>query len=313
MSSHKKPIEREQFMTNRLITATLLMLLLALPSAAQEDPLKSSYYRLKIDPRAKISERVDNGWETLMTVELEGEKAHLRWKKDEFTVIFPRSTLRVRATVTDAAGSILLTTDFAGRRYEVRENEKEIGWKLPGHDVFFRLYGGQVSGAVGTSDFLNLQKDTRGGRIAVESGVGSSDFVLRKGALELFDGPELAEHTYMVRGLAFRQGPITLEIPLPGGPFFEALPADRFLTVVNESSEGTKSEDEAAAAEVEPLGDPLRAEPSSWTSPVYRANTGNPKEDPLRARKEERKTYPTDPLRAKTGEDSEEILRVKDY
>ncbi len=300
-------------MTHRITAAILLILLMTLPSAGREEFFTNAHYRLKIDPRAQISERVDNGWETLMTVEMDGEKAHLRWKKDEFTVIFPRSTLRVRSTVTDSAGSILLTTDFAGRRYEVRENKREIGWTLPGQNVFFRLHGGQVSGAVGTSDFLNLRKDTPAGRIAVESGVGSSDFMLRKGSLELFEGPELAGHTYMVRGLAFRQGAITLEIPLPGGPFFEAMPADRYLTVVNESAVPTEAGNGGTGADVETVGDPLRAEPSSWTSPVYRANTGDPKEDPLRARKEERKTYPTDPLRAKTGEDSVEILRVKDY
>jgi hypothetical protein len=57
---------------------------------------------------------------------------------------------------------------------------------------------------------------------------------------------------------------------------------------------------------------PLDAAPSSWESPLYRANEGNRREDPLNARREKRASSKERPLDAVTAPDSEALLQVQD-
>jgi hypothetical protein len=56
----------------------------------------------------------------------------------------------------------------------------------------------------------------------------------------------------------------------------------------------------------------LDAAPSSWESPLYRANEGNRREDPLNARREKRASSKERPLDAVTAPDSEALLQVQD-
>lgn len=292
----------------------ILLLMSAWPASAET--LTAPQYRVKIDPQAKISERVDTGWEQLMTVELNGERARVRWKQDEVSVIFKDATLRAVLAPGAGPANFSLTTDFEGKRYKVQRTPREISWILPDQEVFFRTYGGKITNVVGTSDFLKVTRDSRGGRVSLESQAGTSDLILKKGALETFDGPEATAHIYFVRGLAFQRGPITLEIPLPSEPFWAAMPNDRFLRVQSRNAQDAPAGETPVPTEssLETTKGPLEAEPSTWNSPVYRANLGDKKDDPLRARREA-KDYRTkgDPLKATTAEDSEEILRVKDY
>lgn len=283
-----------------------------MPGGAQ--PLSTPQYRLKIHPKAKIVERVETGWETLLTVELEGQRARVRWKTDGFTAIFPDGTMRVQLNPQATASNYELTTDFEGKRYRVLRSPREVSWKLLGHDVFFRTYGGKVSNVVGSSDYLNITRDTRGGRLSLESQAGTSDVLLKGGKLEVFDGPPATDHLYFVRGLAFRRGPLTLEIPLPEEPFLKALPADRFLLVESQSKPAaSETPDELPAVDPEGLpGNPLQAEPSSWDSPLYKTTPVDRKEDPMNARREVRASNRDRPLDARSAPDSEEILRVKD-
>ena len=301
----------------RHLALSLLLLLGSSPLRVWAETLETPYYRLRINPSAKITEQVDTGWEKMMTVELDGQRARVRWKPDGFTVIFPDATLRTVVTPPGASTQAYeLITDFEGQRYRIRKSAREVGWVLPGQEVFFRTYGGKIASVLGSSDFLKVTRDTKGGRIAVESNAGTSDVLLRKGKLEVFDGPELQSHIYFVRGLAFQRGPITLEIPLPAEPFLNALPADRYLWVKGKATSPAAEPDPGQEQPLEqgqsPM-DPLEAEPSSWESPVYRANQGDAKEDPLNARREVRHPSKHDPLRATTTPDSEEVLRVKDY
>lgn len=302
-------------MIRKLSQILLLFCLSSLPLLAET--LSAPQYRLKIDPRAKISERVDTGWEKLMTVELEGQRARIRWREDEVSVIFPDGTLRTKLSPGAGPANYQLTTDFEGKRYRVQRSPREIGWLLPGEEIFFRTYGGKVTNVVGSSDYLKVTRDSRGGRISLESQAGVSDLLLAKGVLEVFDGPEVTAHTYFVRGLSFHRGPITLEIPLPKEPFLDALPADRFLRVESKSTPAASPEDPSLPAEPVPESSsrgPLDAEPSTWDSPIYRANLGEKKDDPLKSRREAQDyRQKGDPLKAKTEKNSEEILRVKDY
>lgn len=302
-------------MSRKLLFPLILFCLAALP--AWSETLTAPQYRLKIDPQAKICERVDTGWEQLMTVELNGERARIRWKQDEVSVIFKDGTLRAKLGPGAGPANYELTTDFEGKRYKVQRTPREISWILPGQEVFFRTFGGRITTVVGTSDFLKVTRDTKGGRMSLESQAGLSDLLLKKGTLEVFSGPEAVNHFYFVRGLSFQRGPITLEVPLPTEPFWAAMPADRFFRVES------KNAPEVPVVEPEiPVGQgtesssrgPLEAEPSSWKSPIYRANLGEKKDDPLRARREATDYRANkDPLKASTAEDSEEILRVKDY
>lgn len=302
-------------MIRKLSQFLLIFCLGSLPLLAET--LSAPQYRLKIDPRAKISERVDTGWEKLMTVELEGQRARIRWKEDEVSVVFPDGTLRTKLSPGAGPANYELTTDFEGKRYLVKRSPREISWLLPEEQIFFRTYGGKVTNVVGTSDYLKLTRDSRGGRLSLESQAGVSDLLLAKGALELFEGPEISAHTYFVRGLSFHRGPVTLEVPLPKEPFLDALPADRFLRVESKLTPTVAPEEPGLPTGPAPESSsrgPLEAEPATWDSPIYRANLGEKKDDPLKARREAQDfRQKGDPLKAKTEKNSEEILRVKDY
>ena len=300
-------------------TRALLLALIALFVApAWGETLSTPQYRLKIDPAAKVIQRVDNGWEVIMTVEKDGERARIRWKPDGFTAIFPDGTLRVQLDAAATRSTYELTTDFEGKRYKVARTAREVSWVLPGQEIFFRTFGGKVTNVVGTSDFLNITRDTKGGRMSVESQAGTSDILLRKGKLEVFDGPEVLAHNYFVRGLAFQRGPITLEVPLPEEPFLNALPANRYLLIPSTAQHAPASETPEQGATPAPeqevvSDDPLQAAPSTWDSPIYKANEGDGKEDPMNARREIRYPFKDRPLDAKTAPNSEEILKVQNY
>lgn len=304
-------------MSARLTTRLAAFLAVLLwPVAAWGETLSTPQYRLRIHPDAKITQRVDTGWEVYMTVELAGERARVRWKSDGFTAIFPTGTLRAQLGANATPQAFELTTDFEGRRYQVTRSPREVSWVLPGQEVFFRTFGGKISNVVGTSDFLKITRDSRGGRLSLESGAGSSDVLLKKGALEVFDGPDVLDHLYFVRGLAFQRGPLTLEIPLPEEPFLNALPANRYLLVPSTQLQPANPDEPSAGSlpAEEPLsGDPLDAQPPNWDSPVYRANAVDNNEDPLNSRREIRYPAKDRPLDAKTAPDSEEILRVQNY
>jgi hypothetical protein len=298
--------------------AGALLALILWPLGAGAETLSAPQYRLKIDDDAKITQRVDTGWETIMTVEKDGQRARVRWKKGEFTVLFPDATLRLKLTEGPGAGSYELVTDFEGARYKVHRSPREVGWVLPGQEVFFRTYGGKVSSVIGTSDYLKITRDTRGGRMSLESAAGTSDVLLRNGSLEVFAGPAVTAHLYFVRGLAFHRGPITLQIPLPEEPFLNALPKDRYLRVEAKAPAppAAPAEPDPSAAAPEQLQDdtsPLQAAPSTWNSPELRANTGDANDDPMHTQREVRYPSKDRPLDAVPTKDSEEVLRVKDY
>lgn len=296
------------------VLIAVLAVIIGTTESSRGETLVAPQYRLKIDPQARIVERVDTGWEVLMTVEKDGERARVRWKPDGFTVLFPDATLRAQLDPNASRTAYQLTTDFEGKRYKVTRTPREVSWVLPGHEVFFRTYGGRVSNAVGTSDFLNITRDSKSGRLSLESQAGISDVLLNKGALELFDGPEILSHAYFVRGLAFQRGPITLEVPLPEEPFLNALPANRYLLVSSEKPRPAVTEETGSTAPPEEPSprNPLDAEPPSWESPIYRANQGDRKEDPMNARREVRHSAKDRPLDARTAPDSEALLQVQD-
>lgn len=291
----------------KLFTITLILLVSSW-AGAQGLTLEGEAFELSVAPGAKIVRRVDSAQQTHVTLAHEGQKIQIRFGADDLFVNFPTSTLRLRKRVLDSAGAYQLVTDFAGKRYTVKRSRKEISWLLPGQEVFFRTRGGKVIQAVGTADFLKLRRNTPAKRVVLESSAGVTDATLINGELELFDGPEVEGHVYFVRGLAFQQGPITLRIPLPDGPFFDALPADRYHRVVH--TPAPLPEPAPRAVKVEKK-DPLQAEPSTWDSPIYRANNGEKGKDPLNARREKRTDWRKRALEAKEQRNSEEVLRVK--
>jgi hypothetical protein len=278
------------------------------PAAAQSPVLSNEHFELVLHPDAKIVSRHDNGWETNMVVEQDGLRVRINWSDSRALLLFPTSTLRVQNEET--RDGKILTAYLDSQKYKITQTKREIGWILPGQEVFFRTRGGNISQAVGTADYLKMRRDTPSGRVTLESAAGTTDALLKKGVLETFDGPEFTEHIYLVRGLAFRAGPVTLRIPLPAGPFLKGLPADRYFTIAP-----TIEPLPEPAAQNKPLKekDPLQAEPATWSSPELKARIVGPDEDPLNAKRENIVKHPEDPLKAKTSRDSEELLRVKDY
>ncbi len=292
------------------VVSLVLLCLAALQTQALCDKpvLSNQRFELVLSPEAKIISRHDNGWQTKMVVEENGQRVRINWSDDSAVFLFPTSTLRIKNQETANGSTLMAYLD--AESFKITQSKKEIGWVLPDHEVFFRTRGGNITQAVGTSDYLRLRRDTPSGRVTLESSAGTTDALLKNGVLETFDGPELADHVYMVRGLAFHKGPITLRIPLPQGPFLDGLPQDRYLTIEREITPIPKP-----AAQSQPVDeqDPLQAAPATWSSPELRAKTGDPNEDPINARREKRIKHDQDPLKAKTTPDSEELLRVKSY
>lgn len=293
----------------RFPVIAIIALLFSLPGLAwaQQPKLKADHFELLVHPDAKIVSEFDNGWETKMVVEHEGQRVRINWRGNQALILFPTSTMRLKVRPT--ADGEAVTCQVNSEKYEVIRSPREIGWKLPGQEVFFRTTGGKITQAVGTADFLKVRRNTPAGRVTLESSAGVTDALLRKGKLETFDGPEIGEHVYMVRGLAFQKGPITVRLPLPGGPFLEGLPEDRFLLVKRDI---TPLPEPTSPAPEEREKDPLQADPYTWSSPELRARSGDPEKDPLHVRKENRVKHPSDPLKANTGDDPS-VLEVQDY
>lgn len=296
----------------RIALACLFIAGLAGTAGAQGLTLEAEEFQLQISPEAKVLRRQEIGQQTVLTLQHEGQKFQVRFGADDILVNFPTNTLRLRRSITDSAGNTKTVIDFAGKRYTVKHTQREIVWLLPGQEVYFRTRGGKVSQVVGTADFLKIRRDTPSRRLVLESNAGTSDLSLVKGKLEVFDGPELDGHVYFVRGLALQQGPITLTLLLPTDVFYDALPADHFLRVVHRPDPTPEPEASAETPQVEER-DPLQAQPSSWESPVYRANHGERKTDPLNAKREQRTDSSQGTLDAQEQRNSDEVLRVKDY
>lgn len=291
----------------RILSGLLLALLLGSQAAAQSTKLEGDGFELLVAPDATVVSRQDNGWETKMVLEQNGQRVRVSWRQDQAVILFPNSSVRV--TAADGREGKRITTFDNGTKYEVIKSGREISWKLPGQDVFFRTRGGRVSQVVGNSDYLKLYPDTLGKRITVESSAGRTDALLNnKGQLETFDGPDVTDHVYLVRGFAYQKGPVTLRFPLPEDLFIDGLPKDRYLTVHQDIKPLPKVE--KAAVET-PEKRPLEAKPATWDSPELRATEGKPDEDPLHSKREKIVKHPQDPLRAKTSPDSEGILQVK--
>ncbi|MFA5503843.1 MAG: hypothetical protein WC314_05495 [Vulcanimicrobiota bacterium] len=290
--------------------ALALFFLSGLPVFAQTPVLQNEHFELLFPPGAQITDRYENSWETRMTVEHEGIRVRVNWKDDELLFHFPTSQLRAR--VVSEGNSNTINVNYNAGKIVIKKSPREIGWLLSDQQqLFFQTRGGQVAKVIGPSDYLKLGRQTPWGRISVVSSAGTTDALLNsQGTLEVFDGPELSEHLYLVKGLEIKAGPITLRLPLPSDPFLEGLPADRYFSIQQE----VEALPEPAARQTEEKApDPLRADPATWGSPELRAKFNAPDEDPLSVKKEKRVRHEVDPLRARTAPDSEEILRVKDY
>lgn len=291
-----------------LSPAVLFVLLLAGMLSAQPVRLENDDFEIQISPDSKIVSRHDDGWETKMVVEQDGQRVRISWREDQALILFPSGTVKV--SVSDGPAGRTITTFVNGKRYEIVKSPREIKWSLAGQEVYFRTRGGKVNQVVASNDFLKLYTDTPARRITLESSVGTTDALINsKGVLETFDGPEVTEHLYLVRGFSYQKGPVTLRYPLPESPFLEALPKDRYLTVKEEI---VPLATPAQPALEEDIGNPLQAAPSTWSSPELRANEGNSKEDPLNVRREKRVRHPEDPLKAKTDPNSENLLQLKE-
>lgn len=292
----------------------LLVLIASLPCLGDQSStiVEGEGFRLKLLPGTEISAKNSSANLTVLTAALDKQKARIRSHSEETTILFPDNAIRIREKLTNHGYQI--TVDFAGRRYIVEKSRREIHWKLPGEEVFFTTRGGAVTQALSDKNFLKIRRDTPSGRATLQSNSGTSDVLLHNNTLEVFDGPAIEQHAYFVRGLAFKQGPVLIEIPLPGGVFIDALPRQRYLSFENNPVAADTSVVDPYADYVEPKpADPLRAEPADWHSPVIKSNSGEKNSDPLNAKREKRIKHETDPLKAKTTKDSDEILRVKDY
>ena len=296
-------------MRTRILSLMLLLVTAGL-AAADQPVLKNDHYEIYLTPGSKVVSRQDRGYQTLMVVEQAGQRVRINWDKDRARILFPTSTLRLE-TETVSQRMSTVTAYLDGQTYKFKTTRSEVSWLLPDQQIYFRTRGGTVSQVAGPKDFLRLRRQTLAGRITLESGAGTTDALINeKGKLERFDGPEIDQHLYLVRGFSLDQGPISVRLPLPNGPFLSALPPDRYFRVSKEMVALPGPPDRTP---VEKAKDPLQADPYTWGSPELRARSGDESKDPLSVRKERRVTYPEDPLRAKGSADSEEVLRAKNY
>lgn len=288
--------------------AACYILLLTAVDAQQPLRLENEGFNIVVSSEAKLVSQHDDGWEIKMVVEHAGQRVRISSRKDQALILFPSGTVKV--SVSDQAGARTITTFIDGKRYEIIKSPREIKWSLAGQEIYFRTRGGTVTQAIGNDDFLKVRTDTPARRITLESSAGTTDALINnKGVLETFDGPQVSDHLYMVRGFAYQKGPITLRFPLPESPFLEALPKEHYLTVREEL---TPLASPTRPVVEEDTGDPLQATPATWNSPELKAEEGKRKDDPLNFRREKRVRHPEDPLRAKTDRDSEDLLQLKE-
>ena len=294
----------------KTILSLLMLLFIGGQAVAEQPVLKNEHYEIYLTPGTKVVSRQDRGYQTLMVVEHEGQRVRINWDKDRARILFPTSTLRLETEAVSKRMSTV-TAYLDGKTYKFKTTRSEVSWLLPDQEIYFRTRGGTVNQVAGPKDFLRLRRHTLAGRVTLESGAGTTDALINdKGKLERFDGPDIAQHLYLVRGFSLDQGPISVRLPLPDGPFLSALPQDRYFRVSKEMVALPGPPDRTPP---EKPKDPLQADPYTWSSPELRARSGEENKDPLSVRKERRVTYPEDPLRAKETDDSEDVLRVKNY
>ncbi len=307
-------LHRSKFLQFKLRLATLLLgFAFIAPAGAEQLLIGDAEVRIRIGPEVQVLKHVARAGEESFTLEDQGEVVQVRWRPDDLWVNLSEGVLRIKRHPGRTQDTWQLVADYSGERFTVGRGPREISWRLPQEDVFFQTRGGYVQQALGNSDHLKIRRDTPGRQVTVESRSGESVAKLGSKGLEVIDGPELENHRYFVRGLAFQLGAITVELPLPEDIFTKALAQDRYLTLIQRSVPEREPTQPASQFKERPAH-PLQAEPATWNSPSLRAVEVDRNEDPIRAKKEQRPDRKQgDPLKAITEKDSEELLRVKDY
>ncbi len=299
-------------------TIATLVLVVCTASASWADQIlvESSDVKVSISGEVELLRHHRAAYEESFTLRQEGQSIQLRYREGDLWLNLPNQVLRIRRQHSGGGDSYTLVADLGGERVEVRRGPREIAWRLPQDDVFFQTRGGYVVQAVGARDHLKIRRNTPARAVSVESRAGLSEFELVDGQLELLDGPPLESHSYFVRGLRYQFGGVRIELPLPQDIFTASLEEDRVLILAHTLIEPATGVDPATSGpqtKRERAGDPLRAERTDPDVSPLRAVEVDRSEDPMRLRRERRPDRGTDPLRATVGEDSEEVLRVKNY
>lgn len=300
----------------QIVVALALVVWTAGAGWADRILVKNSDLSVSISEDVELLRHHHAAYEESFSLRQGGQTIQLRHREGDLWLNLPNAVLRIRRQPSEGGESYTLVADLGGQRVEIRRGPREIAWRLPQDDVFFQTRGGYVVQAIGGQDHLKIRRNTPAREVAVESRAGLSEFKLVDGRLELLDGPPLVSHSYFVRGLRYQLGGVRIDLPLPQDIFTASLEEDRVLTLAETLIGPAPGADPGAfpaQTKRERVGDPLRAEPADTSGSPLRAIEGDRSEDPMHLRRERRPDSRTDPLRATVGEDSEEVLRVKNY
>lgn len=243
------------------------------------------------------------------TVETPSGKIGVVADGDDVIVQYPDRDLRLRYRHDGPQSELLVQFDL--KNYRFLREKKELIWKFPQEEAFFRFRGTRISDVLGDRGILKVRRRVPKGLYRVFSEAGESELQVSgdQRSLEVVEGELPERHFYLRRGVVFSQGPVGVFVSLPGGELFEALDWSTALRIETQMPE-PKQPQQAA----EPERDPLKANKPDWHSPVTNTQPTDPSLDPLNL-----KHKPTGPptrddkLKAKTAPNSEDVLKVKGY
>ncbi len=221
-------------------------------------------------------------------------------KDSDVVVQYPNRDLRVRHRVDGDKAELLV--QFQEKNYRFKRNGKyELSWHLPGEEIFFRYRGTRIYDALGDASLLKVRRRKDKSLYWVISDRGQSEVQVAAKGVTLVEGEIPSVHPHLMRGMVFRQGPVGIYVPLPGGELFEALDWSTARSVVAQMPPPKEKPVE------EPEVDPLRANKPEWHSPVM--NASEAEKGSLKAHEGKNEGQ----LDAKTAPNSDEILKVKGY
>jgi hypothetical protein len=294
-----------------------------LPS--RETVVETAWGRIECKQGCRIHPDVSG---TRFSVDTPNGKVQVARGGEWWLIQFPDQTVRVRQTER-LSGHEEVLVQFKGQNYRIEQSQGEWEWKFPDDHAYFHYYAGLLRDAVGDRGAFKVQHSLRHNSYTVASETGESKFRLLKHKLhtshhtlyqlETLSGQGAEKYPYLVKGVRFREGALSIFIAMPGGPLTAGLSESTVRTYTSDlAAEPSPIETSAPAANSDgpwttrrEAADPLRAADVPPGGKVLDASATRRSPDPMNLGNTADKRERTDVLRAQTGDDPA-VLQVKE-
>ena len=215
------------------------------------------------------------------------------------------SLMRIRSQETGSATEILVQLNKVN--YRIFKRYGEVEWNFPGDHVYFKTQDGNLRDVLGSKGNLSVRRNFQRNTFIVESPESTSEFQLQTEKapkrstnkkptykLKLVEGEPPVKYPYLYRGVTFELGSVGFFLPLTPGKFTNALDwsqvqSFKTATAAYQPTKGTALNGEIPNNAVPANDDPLNLK--------------------LRSRRREFKA--SDPLKATSNPQGEDVLKVK--